>query len=194
MTTVTLAAVADVPAIARLHANRIEEGFLSTLGRRFLERLYRRAIVSEHAFVVAARADDARVVGFVAASIDTSAFYKDFLRHDAVVAGFLAAPHLIRHPRHVWETLRYGTARADTLPPAEILSTAVAADHQGKGIGRSLVAAALGEFAGREVSSAHVVTGSTNSAAIAMYTRAGFRRFSTTEVHRGVVQEALLWP
>src|SRR5688572_33206621 len=106
-----LADVADGPVIARLHANGIEEGFLATLGRGFLERLYRRAIISEHAFIVVARADDARVVGFVAASRDTSAFYKDFLRHDAVVAGFVAAPRLIRHPRHVWETLRYGTAR-----------------------------------------------------------------------------------
>jgi ribosomal protein S18 acetylase RimI-like enzyme len=194
VTPVTLAAVGDVPAIARLHADRIEEGFLATLGRGFLERLYRRAVLSAHAFIVAARSDDGRVVGFVATSTDTSAFYKDFLRHDAVVAGFVAAPRLMRHPRHVWETLRYGTVRADTLPPAEILSTAVASDHEGRGIGRSLVAAALRELAEREVSSAYVVTGSTNSVAIAMYTRAGFRRFSTTEVHRGVVQEALLWP
>jgi ribosomal protein S18 acetylase RimI-like enzyme len=182
----------DAAAVAALHAERIGEGFLVTLGPRFLTRLYRRVALSQAAVLVVAEDDD-RIVGFVAATTSTRRFYGDFFRHDAVPAGLAAAPAIIRAPRRVWETLRYGSAD-DDLPAAEVLSVAVAADAEGRGIGGALLNAALEELAQAGAPAARVITAVGNDPALAMYERAGFRRRTRTEVHAGVPQEVLVWP
>jgi len=100
---VRFATVADVEAVAGLHAGRIAEGFLVTLGPAFLRRLYGRIVRSPRAFVLVADAPAAggarRVDGFVAVADDTPALYREFVLHDGVLAGFAAAPGLMRAPR-----------------------------------------------------------------------------------------------
>jgi ribosomal protein S18 acetylase RimI-like enzyme len=182
----------DAAAVAGLHAERIGEGFLVTLGPRFLTRLYRRIALSPAAVLLVAEDAD-RIVGFVAAATSTRRLYGDFLRHDAVPAGLAAAPAVIRAPRRVWETLRYGSA-GDDLPAAEVLSIAVAADAEGRGIGGALLVAALEALAEAGAPAARVVTAVGNDPALAMYERAGFRRRTRVEVHAGVPQEVLVWP
>jgi ribosomal protein S18 acetylase RimI-like enzyme len=186
----------DAPAVAALHAERIGEGFLVALGPRFLTRLYWRIALSPHALLlVADRAGSDGIVGFVAAATSTRRLYGDFLRQDALAAGLAAAPVVLRHPRRVWETFRYGSAGdADDLPAAEILSIAVAGDAAGQGVGGALVAAAQEELTLLGVPEARVVTAVGNDPALAMYERAGFRRRTRTEVHAGVPQEVLVWP
>ena len=183
----------DVAAVAALHSERIGEGFLVILGPRFLTRLYRRIARSATAVLLVAQADD-RVVGFVAATTSTSRLYAEFLRRDAIPAGVAAAPRILRDPRRVWETLRYGTSDHDDLPPAEILSIAVASGATGEGIGSALLDAALIELTQLGVEAVRVVTTVGNEAAIGMYQRAGFSRRRRTEVHHGVEQEVLVWP
>jgi ribosomal protein S18 acetylase RimI-like enzyme len=143
-----------------------------------------------------ARTDgDSTLAGFVAVALDTSRFYREFLRHDAVPAAIAAAPRVLRAPRHVWETLRYCTSGdADDMPEAESLAVAVAPHAQGHGVGGALVRRALETLHERGIDTAHVVTAVGNEPALRMYERAGFRRHRRTEVHRGVPQEALVWP
>jgi len=184
---------ADAPAVAALHAERIAEGFLVTLGPRFLTRLYRRIALSPVAALVVADTGD-RIVGFAAVATSTRRLYGEFLSRDAVPAGLAAAPAVLRAPRRVWETLRYGGAGDDDLPAAEVLSIAVAADAGGRGIGGALLASALDELTAAGAPAARVVTAVGNNAALAMYERAGFRRRTRTEVHAGVPQEVLVWP
>ncbi|GIU87299.1 MAG: hypothetical protein KatS3mg009_1814 [Acidimicrobiia bacterium] len=187
-------AASDAPHVARLHADRIGEGFLATLGVRFLTRLYRRIASSRHAFVVVADREG-QVVGFVAVATTTGGLYREFLVRDGVAAAVAALPALARAPRRVWETLRYGTGpRAGDLPDAEILALAVDPRAAGAGIGRRLAEAALRELGRRGVRSARVVTAVGNTAALATYRAAGFRPHGRTEVHRGTPQEVLVWP
>lgn len=189
---VRLGLAPDAAAVAAIHSERIGEGFLVTLGPRFLTRLYRRVARSPRAVLLVAEADH-RVVGFVAATTSTRQLYAEFLRRDAIPACLAAAPRIVRAPRRVWETLRYGTSDHD-LPPAEILSIAVAADSTGTGIGSALMGAVMAELVRRGVTAARVVTTVGNQAAVGMYERAGFVRHRRTEVHRGVEQEVLVWP
>jgi ribosomal protein S18 acetylase RimI-like enzyme len=184
----------DAAAVAALHAERIGEGFLVTLGPRFLTRLYRRIALSPAAVLVVAEDDSQRIVGFVAAATSTRRLYGDFLRRDAVPGGLAAAPAVLRSPRRVWETFRYGNTDDGDLPAAEVLSIAVAADAGGRGIGGALLAAALERLAESGAPAARVVTAVGNDPALAMYERAGFRRRTRTEVHAGVPQEVLVWP
>jgi ribosomal protein S18 acetylase RimI-like enzyme len=198
--TLRFANLEDADAVASLHASRISEGFLVTLGPAFLRRLYRRVILSHRSFLLVA--DDAHAVcGFVAVAESTRALYREFLLRDGITATITAAAGIARAPRSTLETLRYGLRagpseddRGPGEPAAEILATCVAADHAGRGIGAALVRAAVEEMSRRGVVAARVVTAVGNEAAVRAYETGGFRSCGHDVVHRGVTQELLVWP
>lgn len=190
--TVRTGAVDDAGRAAALHASEIAEGFLATLGPRFLARLYRRVVRCPGSFLLVAEVDG-EMAGFAAGTEDTSRLYRSFLWRDGPVAAALAAPALVREWRKVVETLRYPAAGAD-LPAAELLSLAVAPAHRGQGVGRGLTTAVLAELQRREVEDARVVVASTNVAALRVYRAAGFRRTADVQVHAGARSEVLTWP
>ena len=69
----------DALAIARLHAESIATGFLSTLGNNFLMRLYRDMARTPGSVVFVARNEEDSILGFVAGTIDTGKMYKRIL-------------------------------------------------------------------------------------------------------------------
>jgi ribosomal protein S18 acetylase RimI-like enzyme len=181
----------DAARVAELHRTRISEGFLPTLGPRFLNLLYRRCIRSRRAFVVVAD-DGGRVAGFAAAADDLGALYREFAFRDGVVAGVAAAPRIVRNASRVLETLRYPAA-AGALPGAEILAVAVDAPLAGRGVGTRLVDAATTELRRRGVTAAKVVAGADNEHALALYERCGFGRHARVNVHGSTPSEVLVW-
>lgn len=193
--TVRPATSVDLPRVAELHAERISEGFLSSLGLPFLCRLYARALSSPDSFILVndgQRNGPSDVNGFVAGVEDLGAFYRRFVLRDGIAAGLRAAPRLVAALPRVIETLRYPSATS-ALPDSEILAVAVATNAGGQGIGGALVGAATAEFARRGTTSAKVVTTSDNKAALAMYRRRGFVTSAPVEVHPGRVSEVLVW-
>ena len=182
---------ADAPAAARLHAGQIREGFLSTLGPRFLTLLYERIVAWPRSFLVVAE-EDGEVVGQAAATEDVGGLYRQFVLRDGLVAGVLAAPHLLRRWRSTLETLRYGSADGD-LPAAELLAVAVDSAWQGRGIGKALVLAVNEELARRGVANARVVCAASNAAALGLYRSSGFRPSATIEVHADTRSQVLTW-
>ena len=176
---------ADVAAVARLHARMIAEGFLSSLGERFLRRLYRRILRTGGSVLIVA--DDAgTVAGFVAGSRDVAGLFAEFARRDALVAAAGSPWRVLRSWRRVLETRRLGrdAGRAES-GDGELLAIAVGEAWRGGGVGRRLVdalLAAMGEAGARTVD---VVVGSDNDAAVALYRRAGFSPVRSLEVHRG---------
>ena len=182
---------ADAAAAARLHAGQISEGFLSSLGPRFLTLLYRRIVAWPRSFLMVAE-EDGVVVGQAAATEDVSGLYRQFLVRDGVVAGALAAPHLLRQWRSVLETARYPSTHGD-LPSAELLAVAVDAGSRGRGIGRALVLAANEELGRRGVGDARVVVAASNGPALGLYRSAGFRPSTTIEVHSDTRSQVLTW-
>jgi ribosomal protein S18 acetylase RimI-like enzyme len=189
--TVRPAVRADARAMARLHATRIDEGFLSSLGEGFLTRLYRRVVATADACGYVAVDERGDVVGFIACTGNVRKLYGSFLVRDGVVAGALAAPRLLRSWRRVLETLRYPATTTD-LPDAEVLSVAVARAAGGRGVGRSLVATAVDDLARRGVAAVKVVTGADNGTARAMYEACGFAVAERREVHDGVTSVVLV--
>ena len=185
------ATVVDLPRIAALHASRISEGFLSSLGIPFLTRLYRRVLASSDSFVLVAD-DDATVVGFTAGVADVGLLYRRFLLRDGLVVGVRVAPRLVRSLPRVIETLRYPTVATD-LPDAEILAVAVDVGMGGKGIGRALVGAAVERFDQTGIDRVKVVTTRENERALAMYRACGFVSATPIEVHEGRASEVMVW-
>jgi ribosomal protein S18 acetylase RimI-like enzyme len=204
---------ADAAAAARLHAEQIAEGFLASLGPRFLTHLYRRIALHPSSFLLVATdggvtvnagaADDRRAAedigvaedgerccGFIAGSVDVGGLYRSFLRHDALRATASALPRLVRQWRFALQTLRHGSDGPDG---AELLSVAVAPSERGRGIGARLVTAFLTELGRRHVDRAHVVVGASNEPAQALYRGAGFAEDRRFELHPGTTSVLMTW-
>jgi ribosomal protein S18 acetylase RimI-like enzyme len=189
-------AEADAMLAADLHVAEISDGFLSSLGRPFLTRLYRRVLREPGSFLLVAESDG-NAIGFIAGAEDVGALYRAFIRHDGVPATIAALPKIVRSWRRVWETLRYpagGHEDAAPLPAAELLSVAVAPAARGRGVGRLLVQAFTTELTRRRVAGARVVVGADNEAAIRLYEQCGFAKVARIEVHRGTPSQVLTWP
>jgi ribosomal protein S18 acetylase RimI-like enzyme len=172
----------DGGAVAVLHAELISEGFLSSLGPRFLGRLYGRIARAEGSFLVIAEAGGVPV-GFIAGSVALGRLYRSFVVRDGVAASLSAPVRLVTALPRVLETLRHGGGGEET--GGELLAVAVDPRWRGRQVGRRLVEAFLSEMARRDVGSAHVVVGADNARAIAMYRRSGFTEARTMEMHRG---------
>jgi ribosomal protein S18 acetylase RimI-like enzyme len=168
---------------ADLHHDQIASGFLSRLGRAFLRQLYAAIPSCPAGFGYVWQEADGRVSGFIACATSTGRLYRQALwRRGAlmavVLARFLVRPAVLHQ---MWQTLRYpkeaekdpSGASAD-LPPAEVLSIAVAPGAQGRGVGKALMAAALEEFRRRGVGRVKVAVGAANQTANAFYRRCGF--------------------
>jgi ribosomal protein S18 acetylase RimI-like enzyme len=197
MTEIRAGTEADAAAAAALHASEISEGFLPSLGRPFLTRLYRRIVRSPESFLLVA-ADGESIVGFVAGTERVRDLYRSFLLHDGAIATLAALPRVVRAWRRVFETLRYpagaGDAGARDLPAAELLAIAVAPAGRGQGTGGRLVAALTSELQRRGVGAVRVVVGAENGAAIGLYEHCGFTKTARIEVHRGTPSQVLTWP
>jgi ribosomal protein S18 acetylase RimI-like enzyme len=180
-------------SVASLHAGGIEEGFLSSLGVRFLGHLYRRVMRTPSAFLLVAD-DGVRPVGFVAGSGDVARLYRDFVVHDGIVAAFSAGVRLLRHPRQVTETLGHRNSRGSTAKQgAELLAIAVEPGAQGRGVGAQLVGAFLETVASHGLNGAYVVVGADNTAAISLYERFGFKTVERFELHAGTTSCLMQW-
>jgi ribosomal protein S18 acetylase RimI-like enzyme len=180
----------DAARLAELHVAGIAEGFLATLGSRFLTALYRRITDTADSFAFVAVGAHGDIIGFCAGTLDISGLYREFLRRDGVPAAIRSLGPILRSLPRVIETLRY-PARVDVdLPRAEILSVVVADGARGSGIGRRVVDAAVTEFASRGVTRVKVVAGADNVAAGALYRAAGFVDEHPMAVHAGAASIA----
>jgi ribosomal protein S18 acetylase RimI-like enzyme len=179
----------DATAVATLHAQQIAEGFLASLGPRFLTHLYRRVAVDPSSFLVVADGGGG-ACGFIAGSVDVGALYRSFLRHDALPAAASALPRLARHWRFALQTLRHGS---DGPAGPELLSVAVDPSQRGRGVGARLVTAFQEELGRRQLPQAHVVVGATNEPAQALYRGAGFEEERRFELHPGTTSVIMTW-
>ena len=94
---VRAATSADAARVAELHVTAINEGFLATLGPRFLRRLYSRIVASSHGFlIVACDPGPGPVIGSSAGATSVRRLYVEFLLRDGLIAAVTSAPRLVR--------------------------------------------------------------------------------------------------
>jgi ribosomal protein S18 acetylase RimI-like enzyme len=176
---------ADARLAATLHAGQISEGFLATLGPRFLTRLYRRVALFDGSFLLVAESTSGTRVGFLAGAVDVGNLYRRFLISDGLVAAAASAPRLLRAWPRALETLRHGSSEKAEPGTAELLSVAVDPLARGQGAGRLLVNGFIDEARRKGAVSAEVVVGSDNRSAISLYSRSGFEQVEEFELHPG---------
>jgi len=183
----------DARAAAHLHAAGIGEGFLSSLGPRFLSGLYRSIARDERSLLYVGIDDHDRVVGMIAGTEDVHGLYHRFARREGIIAALTSAPRLLRRGRSVMETWRYGATNGTDLPAAELLSVAVAEGARRSGLGQQLFDVLLREFERRDVAPVKVVVGGRNDNMLRLCRRSGFADATTINVHGNAVSKVLVW-
>lgn len=173
--------------LAEIHQSEIEQGFLSSLGVRFLRNLYGGLAKSPGAFVFAAVRDE-EVMGFICGSTDTGKVYRGFLLSSGVVAAAQLVPKLLswQRVRRLLETLFYPSRNQSLdLPKSEILNFCVSRSCQRMGIGKRLFADLVAEFQRRHVKSIRIVTGESQIKAQCFYESLQATKRAEIEVHDG---------
>jgi GNAT superfamily N-acetyltransferase len=135
-----------------------------------------------------------RVIGFAAAVPSVRAFYRRFYRKHGIPAVLEAAPRVLRPGtlRRVRQTARY-PAGAQSLPEAELLAIAVAADQRGTGVGKVLADGVIEGLARRGVEEVKVLVASDNDQANRFYRRIGFRPATHMSLHDGRTSNVLVF-
>jgi ribosomal protein S18 acetylase RimI-like enzyme len=183
-TVVSLASPEDVPQIATLHGEGLRDAFLTSLGSRFLARLYRTLVHSSSGVVLTAR-DGPSVIGFAASTLAPAAFWKEFVRKEAVRTGVLIAGRLVRPgvAKGVLDVVRH--LKRDGTSGAELLSIMVGPPSRRTGLGSRLVMQMEEALRERGSQVLSVPVRIDNRMARAFFERLGFHPLGQLEIHQG---------
>lgn len=189
--TLTQAVSADTDQMVAVHLRSFPGFFLTFLGRPFLRELYAATMVdpSGIAYVVT---DGEQHLGFVTGTTQPSGFYRRLLQKRWWRFAYAAIPAVLRRPGIVPRLLRaFSTPSATSSEPGRttLMSIAVAPEAQGRGVGRALVEAFVGEAARRGATQIDLTTDRDNNDAVnRFYRNLGFvcRRSYTTPEGRSM--------
>jgi GNAT superfamily N-acetyltransferase len=173
--------------VAFIHAHCINQGFLPTLGERFLALLYE-AIDADPGSVLFVERMDGEVVGFVAGGRGMGPIYRQILRHWprlvlALLPALLNPAQLLR----IIEIVRFSRKQKPVpdCPHAELFSIAVLDSARGSGVAQRLYHA-LGDWFFQQGEMAFcIVVGEGLAPAHRFYRRMGAVPMAEISVHQG---------
>jgi len=175
---------------AKIHSKEIPEGFLPTLGVNFLSSLYEAFSKSKHSFLLLA-IKDSRVVGFIAVSLHTKLFFKQYLWTQSY-KNFYKIPISVFGKvfiKKIVEVLRYpfeeNIKEHDFVSNSEVFNFCVDVSVQGQGIGKLLFSKAVDQLDNSKVRVLKIVTGQKQIGAQKFYYRSGAILSHKIIVHKG---------
>ena len=175
--------------VIRIHRIEISQGFLSSLGDNALALLFSHASESRFGrLLIAKDAESGQIVGFLLGTVDTGAFYKDFLCKKFLKAVFVLVPKLLSFEkvRKVFETLFYPTKEElKTLPKPELLDIAVLKEYQGTGAAQLLFQEFAKNLYAIGIDRFKITTGESLAGAQRFYKKLGAKKAGEVEVHKG---------
>jgi ribosomal protein S18 acetylase RimI-like enzyme len=180
--------------VARLHALALPDAFLTSLGAKFLARLYAALDTAPGTWILVAIGSGEVTLGFVSGAADVRRTVRHAMLHGGASLAAAMARSLLRPGtwRRVAETLAYplrslrpgGEGPAPPPVRAELLSIAVDPAARGAGVGRSLVDELEVRMRGAAASGRYrVVTAATDPRSNAFYAGVGFQRVCEFEHH-----------
>jgi glycosyltransferase involved in cell wall biosynthesis/ribosomal protein S18 acetylase RimI-like enzyme len=182
----------DSDTLARLHAEGLPDGFLTTLGTTVLSRLYR-AMVDDGGCVCLVAELGGTVAGFASGTVSMGAFKRRFILRQGIPVSIAVARGLLLRPgvlRGIVEDLRYGGdapgSDASRLPGAEVMSLAIAPEFRSRGLARQLMAGVVTDLGKLGATEARLLVAPQNREANRLYPAMGFEPAGTITLHRGV--------
>ena len=169
--------------VAVLHRDSLPDGFLATLGIRFLELMYESMEGADDAFLITEERDG-KVIGFVTGGIGMAGTYRRMLAHPIRLGATLAPTLLSRHQiRKIWEIIRYSTAADPAFPRAELLSLAVDPAFRGTGAADRLYWQLTEAFQEKGIARFKIVVGKALLPAQRFYRRMGASAIGEMTLH-----------
>jgi len=176
----------DARAIAQLHHQTINDGFLPKLGIPFLQSLYKFLIKKE---LVLAFRENKKILGFVSCAISSKGIMKRFLFSSPIgIIQLLIA--IVRKPSLIiplWETFRAPSLSHSTnnedIPETELLSICVSLETQQGGIGCRLINELGKELRNRKINRYKVIAGANLNGANRFYIKNGFKFSKQITIH-----------
>ena len=177
----------DYRAVARLHCDYINQGFLATLGVPFLTLLYE-AIDKDSESVLLVEHVDLKIVGFVTGTRGLARIYKQLLLKPLRLIYSLKS--CLLSPSKMYKIIEVLLIKEDSnissdFPKQELLSIVVNPAYQGGGHAENLFNALCSHFREEGASSFSIVVGSNLDRAHAFYTKMGSIPVKEIEVHKG---------
>lgn len=177
--------------IAEIHVECIDQGFLSSLGVRFLSLMYR-ALDEGCDSVLISQLEGDEIVGFVAGASGMRQVYANLLRKPLPLLRALAP--LLLSPRRLWKLLDvfiYTTRGTPALkancalPKSELLTIAVVPSARGKGHADALYRRLCKDLERRNALSFRILVGDGLAPAHRFYSRMGAKAVGEMELHSG---------
>lgn len=179
-----------VRAVVQVHLASFPGFFLSFLGPRFLRLLYS-SIVSSTQGVGFVYVAQGAVAGFVAGVTNPSGFYSGLIRKRLVAFIWAATAAALRRPLiipRLCRALLYPSHTSQDDACGTLMSIGTSPVHQGRGIGKQLVATFMDEMRARNMQHVNLTTDRDNNEATnAFYRKLGFtlvRSYETAEHRR----------
>ena len=175
---------------AKIHSKEIPEGFLPTLGLDFLTSLYEVFSKSKYSFLLLA-IEDSRVVGFIAVSLHTKLFFKQYLWTQSYKIFYKIPVSIFGKVfiKKIVEVLKYpfesNIKEHDFVSDSEIFNFCVDSSVQGLGVGQLLFSKAVNQLESSKVKVLKIVTGQMQIGAQRFYYRSGATLSHTIMVHKG---------
>jgi len=177
----------DYRAIASLHCDHINQGFLATLGVPFLTLLYE-AIDRDSESVLLVERMDLNIVGFVTGTHGLGRIYKQLLLQPLRLIYSLKS--CLLSPSKMYKIIEVlliskGSNISADLPKQELLSIVVNPTYQGGGHAKNLFKALCAHFREEGVSSFSIFVGGNLDRAHAFYKKMGAIPVKQIQVHKG---------
>jgi ribosomal protein S18 acetylase RimI-like enzyme len=168
--------IAHAGQVAALHIQCISTGFISSLGVDFVTSLYEAIVKSKSSFGVVAVRND-KVLGFAAFTANLNRLYRSAVWRKGLIFALLLAGNVRSRGRvkKMFETLFYpARTKKMNLPPAEVLSIAVAPEEREKGLAGQLIEKCFRHCRKTGVDKVKVIVGADNRPGNKLYLKFGF--------------------
>lgn len=168
--------------VVQIHLARFPDFFLTILGPRFLQLLYREILATPGQVSLVA-VEDERVVGFVTGLGHQSRFFGLLVRRRLLSFAWASFTAALRRPSiipRLFRALTYSRVTQEAAAQALLMSIAVAADMSGRGIGQQLVRRFLSDMQINGVDSVSLITDRDDNERVNMFYQAlGFQLLRT---------------
>ena len=169
--------------VAKLHINSIKDGFLPSLGVKFLALLYRCIDEADFSTLIV-KYKGAELIGFVSGTFGTSSLYKLMLAHPIeltkalfmIIFNFKKIKKIIQIYNHITGKKR------GKYPQAELLTLCVHPDYRRKGIANELYKKLSNFFNSKSIFEFVIVVGQSLKAN-SFYINQGAKLKDTIQVH-----------
>lgn len=172
--------------VAKLHMSCIKNGFLTSLGVKFLALMYR--CINEANFsTLIVKYNDCKLIGFVTGSLGTVSLYKKMFNHplDLVLALFPIMFN-INKIKKIFEIFNHMSgAKRKKYPKAELLTICVDSDYRRQGVAIDLYQQLSNYFKSESISKFVIIVGQSLKAN-SFYRNQGAEVVDGIEIHKNI--------